>query len=69
MRSAFFQQRAERVEVPHVVSGPILQPRVHNFELKREDTREHPLAGGGRLDRIEDDEKVRALRGGLVEEA
>lgn len=62
------QQRGERVEVAHVIPGPVFELRVQHLELEGEHAVEEERARLGGLDGVQDGEQVRALCGRLVEQ-
>lgn len=69
LRLAAAEERGERVEVADVVARPVLELRVEHLELEREHAVEEVRARLARLQRVQHREEVRALGGGLVEEA
>lgn len=61
------QKRRELVEISEVVAGPILQARVHNFQLEGEHCVEEMCLSLGGFDASEDREEVVAFDRCLVE--
>ena len=68
LHPALPQQRIQGIEIPHVVPGPVLEPRLHDLQFEGEQALEDVLARFGGLDGVEHGEEVGAFRGGLVEE-
>jgi len=51
-----------------MVPCPVLEPGLHDLELKREESVKQVRLGVGGLDRIEDGKEIGAFGRGLVEE-
>jgi hypothetical protein len=58
----------ERVEVAEVVAGPEARARAEDVELERENVGGEDALAGGRGQRVERAEEVRAFGRGLVRE-
>lgn len=66
---ALLQQRAQRVEVSHVVTRPVLKPCLHYLKLERQQLRKHVRARLGGFNGVQCIEEIGRLGRRLVEQA